>query len=64
MYKRIFFFCKGFKLCKRKGDFMCKKLIDFYELTMAYTDMKNGKLNERCYFDVFDACKYIRWARF
>lgn len=30
-----------------------KKLIDFYELTMAYTDMKNGKLNEKCYFDVY-----------
>lgn len=34
------------------GDSM-KKLIDFYELTMAYSDLKNGKSNEKCYFDVF-----------
>ena len=30
-----------------------KKLIDFYELTMEYTDLKNKKDNEVCYFDVF-----------
>lgn len=30
-----------------------RKLIDFYELTMAYTDLKNGKNEEKCYFDVF-----------
>ena len=30
-----------------------KKLIDFYELTMEYTDLKNRKDNEICYFDVF-----------
>ncbi len=30
-----------------------KKLIDFYELTMAYTDFKNGKKDEICYFDVY-----------
>ena len=30
-----------------------KKLIDFYELTMAYTDFKNGKSDEICYFDVY-----------
>ena len=30
-----------------------KKLIDFYELTMASTDYKNGKDKEICYFDVF-----------
>lgn len=30
-----------------------KKLIDFYELTMAYSDMINGKDKEKCYFDVF-----------
>ncbi|MEA5026230.1 MAG: nicotinate phosphoribosyltransferase [Erysipelotrichaceae bacterium] len=29
------------------------KLIDFYELTMAYTDWKNGKDQEKCYFDIF-----------
>ena len=29
------------------------KLIDFYELTMAYTDFKNDKMHEKCYFDVF-----------
>ena len=30
-----------------------KKLIDFYELTMAYTDFKCGKRDEYCYFDVY-----------
>ncbi|MGN1227864.1 MAG: nicotinate phosphoribosyltransferase [Christensenellales bacterium] len=30
-----------------------KKLIDFYELTMAYCDFKNGKANEISYFDVY-----------
>ena len=30
-----------------------KKLIDFYELTMEYTDTKNNKSDEICYFDVF-----------
>lgn len=30
-----------------------KKLIDFYELTMEYTDLKNKKDDEICYFDVF-----------
>lgn len=30
-----------------------KKLIDFYELTMEYTDVKNKKDDEVCYFDVF-----------
>lgn len=30
-----------------------RKLIDFYELTMIYSDMKNGKDKERSYFDVF-----------
>lgn len=30
-----------------------KKLIDFYELTMEYTDVKNKKDDEICYFDVF-----------
>lgn len=30
-----------------------KKLIDFYELTMAYCDFKNGKANETSYFDVY-----------
>lgn len=30
-----------------------KKLIDFYELTMAYSDFKNGKENETSYFDVY-----------
>lgn len=30
-----------------------KKLIDFYELTMSYSDMLNGKDKEKCYFDVF-----------
>ena len=30
-----------------------KKLIDFYELTMEYTDVKNNKDEEICYFDVF-----------
>lgn len=32
---------------------MQKKLIDFYELTMAYCDMKNGKAQETSYFDVY-----------
>ena len=30
-----------------------EKLIDFYELTMEHTDIKNKKDNEICYFDVF-----------
>ncbi len=30
-----------------------KKLVDFYELTMAYTDFKSGKMDQVCYFDVF-----------
>ena len=30
-----------------------EKLIDFYELTMEHTDIKNKKENEICYFDVF-----------
>ena len=30
-----------------------RKLIDFYELTMEYTDVKNDKDDEICYFDVF-----------
>lgn len=30
-----------------------EKLIDFYELTMEHTDIKNKKENEMCYFDVF-----------
>lgn len=30
-----------------------KKLIDFYELTMAYCDFKNGKKDETSYFDVY-----------
>ena len=30
-----------------------KKLIDFYELTMAYCDFKNGKNDETSYFDVY-----------
>ena len=30
-----------------------KKLIDFYELTMAYADFKNNKTDEICYFDIF-----------
>ncbi len=30
-----------------------EKLIDFYELTMEHTDIKNKKDNEVCYFDVF-----------
>ncbi|MDD4642458.1 MAG: nicotinate phosphoribosyltransferase [Erysipelotrichaceae bacterium] len=30
-----------------------EKLIDFYELTMAYTDFRNNKMDEICYFDVF-----------
>ena len=30
-----------------------KKLMDFYELTMAYCDYKNGKMNEKSVFDVF-----------
>ena len=29
------------------------KLIDFYELTMAYTDFKTNKYQEKCYFDIF-----------
>lgn len=30
-----------------------RKLIDFYELTMAYSDFLDGKDKEKCYFDVF-----------
>lgn len=30
-----------------------KKLIDFYEITMAYSDFLDGKNNNKCYFDVF-----------
>lgn len=30
-----------------------EKLIDFYELTMEHTDIRNNKENEVCYFDVF-----------
>ena len=30
-----------------------KKLIDFYELTMAYSDFLDGKTEDKCYFDVF-----------
>ena len=30
-----------------------KKLIDFYELTMAYSDFKNNRINDIAYFDVF-----------
>lgn len=30
-----------------------KKLIDFYELTMAYCDFKNGTADDVVYFDVF-----------
>lgn len=30
-----------------------EKLIDFYELTMEHTDIRNKKENEVCYFDVF-----------
>lgn len=30
-----------------------KKLIDFYELTMAYSDFKNNRVNDIAYFDVF-----------
>ena len=30
-----------------------KKLIDFYELTMAYSDLKDKKDKDVCYFDVF-----------
>ena len=30
-----------------------KKLIDFYELTMAYSDFKNNRVNDIVYFDVF-----------
>lgn len=29
------------------------KLIDFYELTMAYSDFKNKRINDVVYFDVF-----------
>ena len=32
---------------------MNKKLIDFYELTMAYSDFKNNRGNDIVYFDVF-----------
>ena len=30
-----------------------KKLIDFYELTMAYSDFKNNRVNDIVYFDAF-----------
>ena len=30
-----------------------KKLIDFYELTMAYSDLMDKRNDEKCYFDVF-----------
>jgi nicotinate phosphoribosyltransferase len=30
-----------------------KKLIDLYELTMAYSDFKNNRMNDIVYFDVF-----------
>lgn len=30
-----------------------KKLIDFYELTMAYSDFKSKRMNDIVYFDVF-----------
>lgn len=30
-----------------------EKLIDFYELTMAYSDFKNNRVNDIVYFDVF-----------
>jgi len=37
-----------------RGEKMEKrKLIDFYELTMAYTDFKNNKANSKNYFDIF-----------
>jgi nicotinate phosphoribosyltransferase len=34
-------------------DMENRKLIDFYEFTMAYCDIKNGKDKEKSYFDVF-----------
>ena len=30
-----------------------RKLIDFYELTMAYSDFKDNRVNDIVYFDVF-----------
>ena len=30
-----------------------KKLIDFYELTMAYSDFKNNRINDIVYFDAY-----------
>ena len=30
-----------------------KKLIDFYELTMAYSDFKNNRHKDIVYFDIF-----------
>lgn len=29
------------------------KLIDFYELTMSYSDFKDGRKDDKCYFDLF-----------
>lgn len=30
-----------------------RKLMDFYQLTMSYCDLKTGKNQSRCCFDVF-----------